>query len=83
MVAFVVGAVMVMSVSWVLGLPVDREQRQTEIAKSLEQAVQGCLVGHEAVDDGGAVGAVGEGHPLEPGSPPRVESPLKADFVPG
>ena len=52
-------------------------------AESLEQAVQSCLVGHEAVDDGGTVAAVDEGHAVEPGGPPWVETPLKADFVPG
>src|SRR5690348_9645668 len=60
----------------------DRDQGQAQVACFLEQAVQRRLVGHRAVDDGGAVAAVGEGQPVEPGGPPGVEEPLDADLVP-
>ena len=36
--------------------PVDRQQRQTEVADLGEQAVQGRLVDDRAVEEGGAVG---------------------------
>ena len=61
---------------------IDRDQGQAQVARFLEQAVQRGLVGYRAMDDGGAVAAVGNGQPVEPGGPPAVEVPLEADLVP-
>ena len=55
---------------------IDRDQGQAQVAYFLEQAMQRRLVGYRAVDDGGAVAAVGQGQPVEPGGPPGVEVPL-------
>src|ERR1700722_5503794 len=44
--------------------------------------MQRGLVCYGAMDDGGAVAVVGEGQPVEPGGPPRIEVPLEADLVP-
>src|ERR1044071_4660872 len=60
---------------------VHRDQGQAQVARFLEQAVECGLVGYRAMDDGGAVAAVGNGQPVEPGSPPAVEVPLEADLV--
>jgi hypothetical protein len=60
----------------------DRDQGQAQVPRFLEHAVKRGLVGHRAMDDGGAVAAVGEGQPVEPGGPPGVEVPLEADLVP-
>src|SRR3954451_23026945 len=60
---------------------IDRDQRQARVANSLEQAVQRCLVDYRAVDEGGAVGLVGEAEPVKPGGPSGVEVPLEPDFV--
>src|SRR5450631_2243770 len=60
----------------------DRDQGQAQVARFLEQAVERGLVGYRAMDEGGAVAAVGEGQPVEPGGPPGVEVPLEADLVP-
>src|SRR5450755_460790 len=60
----------------------DRDQGQAQVARFLEQAMQRGLVGDRAVDDGGAVGAVGNGQPVEPRGPPGVEVPPEADLVP-
>ena len=49
--------------------PGDRDQRQADVADLLEQAVQRGLVDDDAVDDGGAVAAGGEGQPVEPAWP--------------
>src|SRR6476619_3295371 len=62
--------------------PGDRNQRQAHIADLLEQAVQRGLVDDDAVNDGGAVAAGGEGQPVKPGGPAVVEVPLEADLVP-
>jgi hypothetical protein len=40
------------------------------------------LVGYGAVDDGGAVAALGDGQPVEPRRPPGIEVSLEADLVP-
>src|SRR5580693_6841559 len=61
---------------------IDRDQRQAQVARFLEQAVERGLVGDRAMDDGGAVAVVGEGQPVEPGGPPGSEVPLEADLVP-
>ena len=61
---------------------IDRDQGQAQVARLLQQAVQGCLVGYLAMDDGGAVAAVGDGQPVEPGRPTGIEVPLEADLVP-
>src|SRR2546427_8401499 len=60
---------------------VDRDQGQAQVARFLQQAVERRLVGYWAMDDGGAVAAVGNGQPVEPGGPPAVEVPLEADLV--
>src|ERR1039457_6193951 len=54
---------------------IDRDQGQAQVARFLEQAVQRGLVGYRAMDDGGAVAAVSNGQPVEPGGPPAVEVP--------
>src|SRR5215471_14550447 len=64
------------------GEVIDRDQGQAQVAYFLEQSMQRRLVGYRAVDDGGAVAAVGEGQPVEPGGPTSVEVPLDADLVP-
>jgi hypothetical protein len=66
----------------VRGDVIDRNQGQAQVAYFLEQSMQCRLVGHRAVDDGGATAAVGEGQPVEPGGPPCVEMSLVADLVP-
>ena len=46
--------------------------------------MQRGLVGHGAMEDGGAVAALGEGQPVEPGGPPGIEVPLEPDpYRPG
>src|SRR4029077_18665818 len=40
------------------------------------------LVGHRAVNDGGAVAAAGNAQSVEPGGPPAVEVALEADVIP-
>ena len=65
-----------------VGLDVqDRDEREAQVADLLEQAVQRGLVDDRAVQDGGAVGLVGEAQPVEPGGPPVVEVALEADLV--
>jgi hypothetical protein len=60
----------------------DGDQRQTYIAHLLEQAMECCLVGNKARDDGGAVALVGQAKSVKPGRPPRIEVSLETDFVP-
>ena len=59
----------------------DRDERQADVAHPLEQAVQGSLVGDQAMDDGGAVALLGEAQPVEPGSPSAIEVPREAELV--
>jgi hypothetical protein len=44
--------------------------------------MQRGLVGYRAADDGGAVAGVGEAQSVKPGSPPGIEVPFEADFIP-
>ena len=72
--------------SWVVGGLVgvdvaDRDQGQAQVTDSLEQAVEGCLVGDRAADDGGAVALMGDGQAVEPGGPVRVKVPREPDLV--
>jgi hypothetical protein len=60
----------------------DRDERQAQVADFLEQAMQRGLVGYRATDDGGAVVLVGQAQSVKPGSPPGIEVPPEADFVP-
>src|SRR4029434_9195893 len=55
---------------------VDREQRQAEVAQRAEQSVQRRLVDDGVPCVGGAVGAGGERHTVEPGRPAGSEVPL-------
>src|SRR4051794_8003459 len=87
------GAAMVMSRSWgrcvgvrwaacVVGLELgDRDQRQTDVAKLVQQAVQSGLVDDGTSEQAEAVTG-GEGHRIEPGGPSGVEAPPEADLVP-
>ena len=59
----------------------DGDQWQTYIAHLLEQAMECCLVGNKARDDGGAVALVGQAKSVKPGGPSKIEVPLDADFV--
>src|SRR6266516_3337975 len=60
----------------------DRDQGQAQVPRFLEQAVERGLVGYRAMDDGGAVAAMGNGQPVEPRGPPGAEVPLEADLIP-
>ena len=59
----------------------DRDQGQAQVAHFLEQAVQRGLVRYLAMDGGGAVAAVRDAQPVEPGRPPAAEATLQADLV--
>jgi hypothetical protein len=59
---------------------IDCYQWQTQIAHSTEQAVQRGLVYDEGLDDGGAVGLVGDTDGVEPGGPSGIQVPLEADL---
>jgi hypothetical protein len=60
----------------------DVDQRQTYVAHFLEQAMECCLVGNKARDDGGAVALMGQTKSVKPGGLSRIEVSLEADFVP-
>ena len=59
----------------------DRDEWQAQVSDPLEQAVEGCLVGDLAADDGGSVALVADGQSVEPGGPVRVEVPREPDLV--
>src|SRR5947208_13095108 len=65
----------------VVGERGERDQRDAEVAQLVEQAVQRCLVGHGAGDDGGAVVVGGEAQSVEPSRPSGPEMSLDADLV--
>jgi hypothetical protein len=60
----------------------DRNQWQTQVARFLEQAMECCLVGDRATDDGGAIALMGQAKSVKPDRPPRIEVSFKTDFVP-
>jgi hypothetical protein len=45
----------------------ERNQRQADIPHSLEQAMECCLVGDKATNEGGAVALLGEAQSVKPG----------------
>jgi hypothetical protein len=59
----------------------DRNQRQSDVAKPLQEAMKGGLVGNWAADDSGAVALSREAEAVEPGGPTRVEMSLDSDLV--
>src|SRR5688500_18290057 len=65
---------------WFVGLS-DRDDWKPQVAQFLEEAVQRRLVGHGAVNDGGAIAHLGEAQSLERGSPSGIEVPLDAELV--
>jgi hypothetical protein len=68
--------------SGLVGLdPRHGDERQPGVADLLEQPVQCGLVDYRTPDEGDAVPLTGEGHPVEPGGPSRIEVPLEADLV--
>jgi hypothetical protein len=60
----------------------DRNQRQADVAHSLEQPMESGLVDDKTMDEGGAVALVAEAQSVEPSGPSRSEVPLETDFVP-
>src|SRR4051794_24629375 len=60
----------------------DRDQRQTDVADSSQQAVQSGLVDDGAGDEGSAVALLDEGESFELDSPSGVEVSSKTDLVP-
>ena len=55
----------------------DRDQWQAQVAHFAQQAVQRGLVGHRAMDDGGAVAFVREAQSVKPGGPAGRRCPLR------
>jgi hypothetical protein len=60
----------------------DGDQRQTYIAHLLEEAMECCLVGNKARDDGSAIALVGQAKSVKPRGPARTRVSLETDFVP-
>ena len=56
---------------------IDREQGQAQVARFLQQAVERGLVGYGAMDDGGAVAAVGEASPSNQAAHRLSRCPLR------
>jgi hypothetical protein len=65
-------------------LPADAlygQQREAKVANLGQQAVQCCLVGDHACDDGYTAGLVGDLHAVKPRGPALVEAVCDSDFV--
>ena len=60
---------------------VDRNQRQSKIANSLQQTVQGCLIDIISRNNGGAIDFVVECQTLEQISPAIVKMTLELDII--
>src|SRR4051794_22441472 len=60
----------------------DGHEREAQVADLAQQAMQCRLVGDGSVENGGAVGAPGQVHAVEPGGPARSEVSLQPDRVP-
>jgi hypothetical protein len=57
------------------------QQREAEVANLGQQAVQCCLIGDQACDDGHTVGLGGDLHAVEPRGPALVEAVGDSDLV--